>query len=264
MPPAVIASICLLLLPPPASARVAPDPADIREPSPVPSEIDRLVADLSSPRWSVRSAATEALVQQGEAAYDALRAEFRRTRSYDVKRRIRSIVEQIFLYAEASTRGGFLGISNERVDHSTLERIPPGEYWVLVRSVVADTAAERAGLRTGDYVTSLNGEHLTVNGVDFVTWIGQQTPGTKVKLGIRRTELQDQQIVDREFQIEVELGRRPVSRMVGDPRGRAMLDARQRFPLWFQREFDPGRTVDESHAIVNDPAWTLQPTGAGK
>jgi serine protease Do len=74
-----------------------------------------------------------------------------------------------------------------------------------VTQVYPDTTAEKAGLKTGDFITSVDQEKLTASGPEFeeelTTLIHQYDIGTKVQLGVLRNK--------EKLKIEVELERSP-------------------------------------------------------
>ena len=61
----------------------------------------------------------------------------------------------------------------------------PDTRGALVNDVLADSAAEKAGLEAGDVIRSVNGVEIA-NSSDLPPRIGAMAPGSKVKLGILR------------------------------------------------------------------------------
>jgi serine protease Do len=95
---------------------------------------------------------------------------------------------------------GFLGINFDRVSRSLANALdaPPGS--AQVRQVIDNSAANRAGVRTGDIIAGIDGVELE----DYLllrTIIGNKAPGDQVLLDIIRD--------DSRIQIEVELGELP-------------------------------------------------------
>ena len=81
--------------------------------APLPPEaIDRLIRDLASPRWTVREAAGNALMDAGTPAYRALRSAFRETSSYEVRKRIKRVAMEIYLAEQLGPPRAFLGIQH--------------------------------------------------------------------------------------------------------------------------------------------------------
>lgn len=245
----------------PAASAPASAPAD----GIPPQRVAKLIADLSSTQWSTRQDATEELSDAGETAYAALKAEFQRTRSYEVKRRIRQIAEQIYFYRATTTRGGFLGIQHQGVGTSPMHPyIPDGEVWIQISGVVEGSAAQRAGLLRGDFVNELEGKRLRANDpMAFADWIGRQRPGTTVRLGVfRLVQRPSEPLRGEQMQVAAVLGRRKLENLnvlMQNPREQKMIDARNRFATWWRQEFDPRGEVDESIPVRNDPRWSLEP-----
>jgi serine protease Do len=111
---------------------------------------------------------------------------------------------------KGEVRRSWLGITLQALDHDM------ADYWgvpagggIVVNSVVAGSPAERAGLREGDIVVTLNGgpipvtreEHVPV----FVDQIGSRPVGSSLTLGVVRGK-------DR-FETAVELAAAPKSRL---------------------------------------------------
>ncbi|MEE8170219.1 MAG: PDZ domain-containing protein, partial [Phycisphaerae bacterium] len=146
--------------------------------------MSRLIGDLSDPRWAVRERASTELTELGPAAYGPLREAFHRDERYEVRRRVRRIVQDIYLFEAIQKRGGFLGIAyRPRTKSPEFRWIPDGHHWIDVQSVKRHSGAERAGLRSGDLIRSLNGQPLRIGELSFHDWIGKQPPRTRVRLG---------------------------------------------------------------------------------
>jgi len=85
----------------------------------------------------------------------------------------------------AGPPSGFLGIRLQTHD----PRMPPDSHGLLVLGTLEGTAADRAGLKRGDLILSLNGRWLTSDyppGGRIDQWIRRQRPGTECRLGILR------------------------------------------------------------------------------
>lgn len=161
-------------------------------PSPSPEAIDRLIRDLRSPRWSVREAACNALMDAGTAAYRGLRSEFRETNSYEIRKRIRQVAREIYLAEHLGPPRAFLGIqhggSATAAPDSGDLRVPPWASGLLLRDVFHGTGADRAGLLRGDLIMALNGRTGTKEypAIEFTQWIASQRPGTVCVLNVIR------------------------------------------------------------------------------
>lgn len=163
----------------PASAPAA-DSADVR----------KLVANLRDPRWRVRELASAQLLNIGPAAYPLLREEFQRHTGYDLRRRIRNLVHDIYLSERLGSPRAFLGISHSRnIAKSTEDaRVPPGSLALPISDTFADLPADRAGIRPGDLWVTLNGKPAAAedNPRRFTDWIAAQRPGQSCTIGVIR------------------------------------------------------------------------------
>ncbi len=151
--------------------------------------VEQLIQDLGAVRWLVREDATTALIRRGPDCYGPLRQAFREGGRYEVRRRIRQIVKDIYLTEALGPGGAFLGVSQpEKVTMSDDARIPVGRSALAFQHVVPETAADRAGLRRGDLIISLNGRWSSREypADRFLKWMANQTPGTTCRLGILR------------------------------------------------------------------------------
>ena len=63
----------------------------------------------------------------------------------------------------------------------------PDEPGVLVRGVMPDSPAERAGLTPGDVILSVGGEVVS-RPAELIATVGQRQPGQRVALSVRRME----------------------------------------------------------------------------
>jgi hypothetical protein len=159
-------------------------------PPPSPETIDRLIRDLSSPRWTVREAACNALMDAGTAAYRSLRSEFRETKSYEVRKRIRQVAREIYMSEQLGPPRAFLGIAHGGINtpDSDDSRVPAWASGLFLREVFHGTGADRAGLLRGDLIMALNGRTGTKDfpALEFTQWIASQRPGTVCVLNVIR------------------------------------------------------------------------------
>ena len=158
---------------------------------PAPSEqIDELVDALSNPQAHTRDNATTILMEMGPECYAPLRQAFNTTPFYEVRRRIRQVVLEIYLTEHLGPPRAFLGISHrgQSVTEGMDGRVPAGGTALYITDVFKASSAERAGLQNGDLVVALNGEPGTLEhqAIEFTRWIGEQSPGTKCEVSIIR------------------------------------------------------------------------------
>lgn len=96
---------------------------------------------------------------------------------------------------------GWLGVSIQDVSQQIANAMHlPEQTGALVGDVVADSPAEKAGLKAGDLVLSLNGDKIK-NSSELRNQIASTAPGTKVTLGILRDK--------KNMTVDVTLGERP-------------------------------------------------------
>lgn len=155
-----------------------------------PDALDRLVHDLRSPRWSVREAASNALMDAGTSAYRVLRSEFQVATSYEVRRRIKQIALDIYLGEHLGPPHAFLGIQHRGNvgPDSGDSRVPPWASGLLITEVFFGTGASRSGLIRGDLIMALNGRTGTKDfpAIEFTHWIASQRPGVVCVLNVIR------------------------------------------------------------------------------
>jgi len=78
-------------------------------------------------------------------------------------------------YEEGSNKVAFLGVSTE-----------PVKSFLVIRNVVKDSAAEKAGLKESDKIVTMNGSR--VDAATFQDSIQKFKPGQKITMGVRRGE----------------------------------------------------------------------------
>ena len=148
-------------------------------------DLPPLLRDLNHPDWRTREAASEALMYAGTEAYDSLKVAFKDASAYEVRRRIRAIVHEIYMTQAVGKGPAFLGI---RIGGYSDVRVTPGIAAVAVNGVVELTAAERAGLRAGDLIAALNDQPLSPDffASGLTGWIAAQKPGSRARVGVLR------------------------------------------------------------------------------
>lgn len=86
---------------------------------------------------------------------------------------------------------GSIGIMFDAQENPAIARVYGVGSGVTVSSVVAGSPADRAGLKVGDTITSVDGKPVK-NGDELVADIAARKPGTVVKLGFVRNGKKDQ------------------------------------------------------------------------
>ena len=90
------------------------------------------------------------------------------------------------LLEHGSVRRGFLGIQMEAVRPKVAEALDlPRAEGVVVNEVLADTAAEAAGIEPGDVIVSVDGEDV-VDSMDLRNRVGLSKIGEKLRIGLVR------------------------------------------------------------------------------
>ncbi|HOI54257.1 MAG TPA: PDZ domain-containing protein [Phycisphaerae bacterium] len=161
------------------------------------AQVDRarvaaLVAGLGGEVWAAREEAQKALAAMGPDALPVLDEGLAGVKDPEVLRRLKEVYRRWVLqeqYAGDDLRPGFLGIQLDVVVGDD-PRMGERENGVRVMGVVADTAAERGGLKEGDLIVSLNGKRfLGVFGIDhFKNRIQRIGAGGAVRMGIWREQ----------------------------------------------------------------------------
>lgn len=166
------------------------------------------LAGLGSESFRERSAAEERLGrwagENGERAKDWLATSMDATADPEVKRRLRKVLKGVVVEDEIASGPGYVGIQM-----APAQIMLPGEKrlrgGVSVQFVVPGTPGERAGLRPGDTIVSLEGRKWSVEkAIDgFREAVSERRPGARVKLGV----LRDGKVLT----VEVELAPKPLA-----------------------------------------------------
>jgi len=84
---------------------------------------------------------------------------------------------------------GYIGVTVQTLTPDLAEamKLKGGVTGALVGQVAPKTPAEKAGLRSGDVITSVNGRKIN-DARELRLMIGSMSPGTKVQLGVNRGE----------------------------------------------------------------------------
>ncbi len=217
------------------TAAVAPAVAQVSA-----SEIEGLIDQLSSADYVTRESADKALRAVGTPAVEPLARSFKDTDDYETRVRIQRISEHIYFWDRVLGRNGFLGISHLNWRRSTYynpqdHRIEPDKAAFVIRQVIDDTSAFRAGLRAGDVIVAIDGNTLPAdaNTTAFADQIRYKLPGTEMVFEFwRGNEFIEQKIT---------IGHRPAAYYL---RGSAPADLKKQyedavkeFPAWWSPRF---------------------------
>ncbi len=87
---------------------------------------------------------------------------------------------------DSQDRNAWMGVSTESVTYDMAEKSDlPIEYGAMITDVVADSPADKAGLKQDDIIISLNGAKIT-DSDDLVEAVEKAQPGDKVELKLYR------------------------------------------------------------------------------
>ncbi len=153
---------------------------------PDPERVKTLVPRLGSRIWREREEAAAALKRMGPDICDPLGEAYRNERQFEVRVRIKAIASDLFVAKHFPARKGFLGVRLDIVTAARAPRLGRNQAAILVERIIAGTAAERAGLRVGDLIISLNGNPVTHDRNAFTAHVQSLVPGTRVEMEVIR------------------------------------------------------------------------------
>jgi hypothetical protein len=148
-----------------------------------------LIHDLGSPSYRAREQATNALMEWDTTAYPALKEAFDRDDHFEVRRRIKQAVFEIYLSDQVGPARAFLGISQAGPAGGLEElRIPPGASALRITDVFTGLAADVAGVQRGDLIFTVEGQRgrPDAQGSQLTEQIGRKKPGDVIRLGVFR------------------------------------------------------------------------------
>jgi len=207
-------------------------------------EIAVLVEALSARRFVERRQATERLKGYGPEVYPDLVRVYRGTRSPEVRLRIKRVAAHIYFREQAGRQEGFLGIQPQPVTRDDDDRLPPGETGIMVVRVLADTAAERVGLRPDDVIVRFDDKPIPADrhGTAFTQLVRMLRPDTLVRLvALRGAE---------RLVLRARLSARPLdAATTADAETADRTCAR-----WFRDRFERGAEAQETTATVRADA----------
>ncbi|MGH8598819.1 MAG: PDZ domain-containing protein, partial [Gammaproteobacteria bacterium] len=148
------------------------------------------------------------------------------------------------LIEHGSVQRGRLGVSVQSVNQELADSFGlPRPTGALVNQVVEDTAADNAGLKSGDVITSVNGQPVEDAAV-LSRVIADQKPGSKISLDVTRS--------GKQRQIEVKLGAAEDNEvaMIGDDGGGSGLKAGRLGAVVRALDENDKRALDETSGVL--------------
>jgi serine protease Do len=104
------------------------------------------------------------------------------------------------LVKEGKVRRGLLGVNIQDLDESLAKSFgAPGTSGALVSQVIAESAAEKAGIKAGDIILKFNGESVS-GAANLKNMVGREKPGATAKLTIYRDK--------KTFDVDLTIGER--------------------------------------------------------
>jgi len=219
--------------------RVATQPANAsvsRLRRPTKDEIPKLIAVLNDLSYAVRTEATQRLELCDQADLVGPLAEaYRGDSDFETRLRIRKIARDVFL---RQFETGFLGIQMRPVSggqQNRDDRLKPKQNAILVVAVLPGTAADMAGVQSGDLITDIDGVPVPFDGrgSKFSQIISSHKAGETVALGLVR---------DRPMRVKVMLGGRKVEYWTdanGLPDQERIEKAEKKLTQWWAEHFEP-------------------------
>jgi len=127
----------------------------------------------------------------------------------------RYVMERIT--TEGKVRRGYLGINIQALDPRLTKEfnLPEGSSGVLVGGVTSGSAAEKAGLRSGDLILEVNGKRVP-EPRNLQLLVAQNAPGSKVNLKVLRSEGSSRKAVEKT--ITATLGELPADLLGNNPK----------------------------------------------
>ena len=148
---------------PEAEAGRAASAESAKAPATSAGRVVSLVADLGDRQWATRRDAEAELTAMGHGVLAVLDPLLGGAADPEVLRRLERIYRRLVPaeeYAGQSDLSGFLGVEIQQVPPEDDPRLKGRENGLLIKQVVEDSAAERAGLQIDDLIVVLDGEKL--------------------------------------------------------------------------------------------------------
>jgi len=209
------------------------------------ANVDRLIGLLGSPQYKEREEATNALIEIGAPAFARLRTTYEQTDELEIRLRVEQVVRTAYLNRYVFDQNGFLGIGlapYEPRDGRGPRRVEL-ETGVLVKQVIPNTGAAKAGLREEDVIIALNEVPIKGTGREitdrFSDLIRQNAPGAKVRLTVVRGM--------ETLTLDATIGRCPENNVRSVQRIVPLFDQiNSRFDTWWFKYFrGAAKSVDE-------------------
>lgn len=218
----------------------------------VSQRVGELIEQLCSRDFAAREAADAQLRKLGLASVEALSQAFKDHDDLETRLRIQQIAEFLYFWDKIIGKNGFLGIQHQ--DAAALfpaqqprdPRLKADHALFYIRRVIEGTAADKAGLREGDLIISVDGKtvpagpDLAKNAQNFADLIRTKLPGTVLTFELWRGE-----------QIEtlpIEIGHRPpefYDTAAPEDLQAQYKTAKHDFPSWWEAHFGPWSAPDE-------------------
>lgn len=204
-------------------------PADTRP-------LDAVVQDLGDDKFIVRNAAERTLlgrVSEGkDFTVDPLVALYHREANLEVKYRLRNILRASEKDRYFNRPTAFLGIQMMTSRHiGDDQRL---HATVMVTDVIAETSADKAGLRQGDHIIAIDGRYFEEDAsAGFAGYVSNKPVGTEVELEVKRAGGAE----PKTEKIKVQLGARPEELRSYYVRDERAFD--QHFDEWLRQSAPP-------------------------
>jgi len=226
-------------------------------------DIERWIRQLSDADFETREAADAKLRKIGIDRIDRLAEVYQTIDDYEAKVRIQRIAEYIYFWDRVIGKNGFLGISHQVYVPSPRgdPRVDPGKTAFKIVQVIPDTAAERAGLRKGDLIVSVDGIKLAEGAgpANFAELIRHKLPGAELMFEFFRG---DEHITKR-----VAIGHRPIRHYGAAAPAELntqLNKAVKGFPDWWGTRFGPLPELPMAeHPSPGQPLFLDVPYGSG-
>lgn len=145
------------------------------------------VDQLGSPLFVDRNAAAAELRDMGRNILPDLQKAYSRCADFEVRTRLQEIAQAIIYHKAKAALGGFLGVRQQQVrkDDDAEPRWPEAHVAIRVVEIITGHAAEGAGLRVGDLIVEIDGNHIK-SSREFVDKIRAHVPGDRLVLAVFR------------------------------------------------------------------------------